>query len=82
MMQHEGADPQYHVSLKNIEELRKLIYVFVFLIKLPKANYVVVLCCLCLVCILVHMHGTEFKTVEGITIQTRSCLFEENWIGL
>lgn len=23
--------------------------------------------------------GYVVKTVEGITIQTRSCLFEENW---
>lgn len=80
MMQHVRARTHNtHVSLKNIEELRKLIYVRLSH-KVAESKFTwVVLCCLCPVCILVHMHGTEFKTVEGITIQTRSCLFEENW---
>lgn len=51
---------------------------FVFRMKLPKATSWVVLGSLRLVGILVHMHGTELQTIEGITVQTRSCLLEED----
>ena len=67
-----------HVALQHVDKLRELIDVRLsHEVAEGKLSWVV-LGSLRLVGILVHMHGTELQAVESITVQTRSCLLEED----
>ena len=71
-----------HIPLQHIPELRQFINVCLTH-KITKGIFPwVVLRCLHLVCILVYMHRTELQTVEILTIQSRSQLFEEDSVTL
>lgn len=67
-----------HVALQYINKLRELINIRLSHEVAERKLSWVILRRLSLVRILVHMHRTELQTHEGITIQTRSSLTEED----
>ena len=69
---------QTHITLQYIEELWELINIgLTHKVTEGKLTWVD-LGSLHLVCILVHMHGAELQAIECITIETCSCLLEED----